>query len=104
LSGVLPLRIARIHRATIDSLEVLVDEIEAENAMLNDTIKELEYALMPPSIFASLTATVKPWKIFDRTPESSLKLKGTSSFIAAVRQYVGENIKKIIYCWTWCWQ
>jgi hypothetical protein len=91
LSGVLPSRIARIHRATGDDLEVSVDKMEAENAMLKDRIKEFEKGLTPPHIFASPIVIFQPWKSFDRTPESSSKLKGTSSFLATVRQYVGET-------------
>jgi hypothetical protein len=80
LSGVLPSRIAKIHRATGDALEVSVDEMEAENVMLKERVKELEYALMPPPIFASPIATIQPWKSSDRTPESSSKFKGNIKF------------------------
>jgi hypothetical protein len=44
-------------------LEVSVDEMEVENDILKYRIKELENALMPPLIFASLIAIVQPWKI-----------------------------------------
>jgi hypothetical protein len=55
LSRVLPSRLTRIHKSTGDALEVSVDEMEVENAMLKERVKELEYALIPPPIFASLT-------------------------------------------------
>jgi hypothetical protein len=71
-----------------------VDEMENENANLKERVKELENALMPPPIFSSPIATMQPWKSFDRTPESSSRLRGTSSLLVAVRRYVGENIKK----------
>jgi hypothetical protein len=51
---------------------------------------------MPPPIFSSLIAIMQPLKSLDGTPESSLRLRGTSSLLAAVRRYVGENIKKIM--------
>jgi hypothetical protein len=41
-------------------LKVLVDEMEVENARLEERIKDLEYALMPPIIFASPIATIQP--------------------------------------------
>jgi hypothetical protein len=94
LKGVFPSKIARMHRATSDALEMSVDEMEAENSMLKERVKELEYTLMPPPIFASPIATIQPGKSLDKTPESSSKLKGTSSLLVAVRCYVGENIKK----------
>jgi hypothetical protein len=40
---------------------------------------------MPLPIFASPNATMQPWKTLDRTPESSSKLRGTSSLLVAVR-------------------
>jgi hypothetical protein len=77
-----------------DTLEVSVDEMEAKNARLKERIKELECALMPPPIFLSPIATIQPGRNPNGTPESSLKLKGTSSLLVAVRRFVGENIKK----------
>jgi hypothetical protein len=71
-----------------------VDDMEAENIMLKERVKELESTLMPPPIFSTLVSTVQPWKSSDKTPESSLRLKGTSSLLVAVRHYIGENIKK----------
>jgi hypothetical protein len=35
-------------------------------------------------------------RVFDGTPESSSRLRGTSSLLIVVRRYVGENIKKIM--------
>jgi hypothetical protein len=96
LREVLPSRLTRIHKATGDSLEVLVDEMESENSMFNERVKELEYDLIPPPIFARLIATIQPKKSFDRTPESSSNLKGTSSLLVAVRSCVGKNIKKMM--------
>jgi len=37
---------------------------------------------------------MQPWKSLNRTPESSSRLKETSSLIVAIKRYVGENIKK----------
>jgi hypothetical protein len=71
-----------------------VDEMEDENVILKDRIKELENALMPPPIFSSPIATIQPWKTLMEHQSSSSKLRGTSSLLVAVRRYVGENIKK----------
>jgi hypothetical protein len=67
-----------------DSLDVSVDDMEAENARLKERVKELVYALMPPPIIASMLATIQPGT-------SNLKLKGTSSLLVVVR----KSIKKI---------
>jgi hypothetical protein len=74
--------------------EVLVDDVEVENMMLNERIKELEHTLMQAPIFSNPVSTVQPWKSIDKTPESSLKLKGTSSLLFAIRCHIGENIYK----------
>jgi hypothetical protein len=39
---------------------------------------------------------MQPWKSLDGTPESSSRLRGTSSLLTSIRRYVGENIKKIM--------
>jgi hypothetical protein len=68
--------------------------MEAENLRLKERIKELESALMPPPILATHVSTIQPWKSSDRTLESSLRIKGTSSLLVAARHYIKENIKK----------
>jgi hypothetical protein len=60
---------------------MLVDDMEAENSMLKEMVKELESTLMPPPIFATPVSAVQPWKSCDKTPESSLRLKGTLSLL-----------------------
>jgi hypothetical protein len=92
LNGVPTSRITRMHKSTRDALEVSVDGLEAENARLKERIKELECALMPPPIFVSPIASIQSGRNPNGTPE--LKLKGTSSLLAAIRRFVGENIKK----------
>jgi hypothetical protein len=64
--------------------------------MLKESVKELECTLMPSPIFVTLVSTVQHWKISDKPPKSSLRLKGTSSLLVAIRCYIGENIKKRI--------
>jgi hypothetical protein len=49
---------------------------------------------MPSPIFVSPIASINPRKSLDKTPESSSKLRGKSSLLAAIRHYVRENIKK----------
>jgi len=94
LKGVLPSRIAKIHRATSDALEMSVDEMEAENSMLKQRVKELECDLMSPPIVSSPITSIQPRKILDRTPKSSSTLNGTSNLLVVVRHCVGENSKK----------
>ena len=57
---VAPYRIARIHKATGDALEVLVDDMETKNMILKERIKELEYTLMSPPIFSTPVSMVNP--------------------------------------------
>jgi hypothetical protein len=55
--------------------------MEAENVRLKEMIQELEYTLMPPPISATPVAIVQPDKNFEKTPESSIRLKGTLSLL-----------------------
>jgi hypothetical protein len=47
-------------------------------------------------ILATHVATIQPGRNFDKTPYSSVILKGTSSLLTATRHYVEQNIKKIM--------
>jgi hypothetical protein len=89
-------QISKIHKATRDTLDDSIDGLEVENANLKEEIKELESALMPLPILASPLTMIKP-----TTP--GIKLKGSSSFITMVQNYVEKNIKKrmslIIQVW-----
>jgi hypothetical protein len=49
---------------------------------------------MSPPIFNILITIVYPWRNFNGTPDSSSKLRGTSSILVVVKRYDGENIKK----------
>jgi hypothetical protein len=80
--------------------------MEDENAILKESVRELECTLMPPPIFVSLLVVIQPGRNLDETPESRSKLKGTSILLVAIRKFVGENIKKrmslILEAWdTW---
>jgi hypothetical protein len=68
--------------------------MEVEKARLKETIKELECALMSPPIFASPITTIQLGRNPKGTCDSSLKLKETSSLLATVKRFFGENIKK----------
>jgi hypothetical protein len=96
LNNMLPSGITKIHKVTGDALDVSIDDMEAENARLKERIQELEFTLMPPPILATPVATVQPGRNFEKTPESSIRLKGTSSLLVATRHYVEQNIKKIM--------
>jgi len=77
LNNMLPYRITKNHNVTRDALDVSIDDMEPENVRLKEMIQELEYTLMPPPILATLAATVQPDKNFEKTPKSSIRLKGT---------------------------
>jgi hypothetical protein len=51
---------------------------------------------MPPPLFTSLISTIHYWISLEGRPESKSGLKGTSSILAAIKRYVGENIQKRI--------
>jgi hypothetical protein len=104
LNGVMPPKLVQIHEPIGESIKMCVDEMENENSILKDLIKELDISIMPLPIFASPITTMQPWKTLDRTPKSSSKLRGTSSLLVAVRRYVGENIKKIMYFILEAWE
>jgi hypothetical protein len=87
-----PSQISKIHRETGDS----IDGLEVENVKLKERIKELENALMPLPILECPLSMVKPNTL-------SIKLKGSSILLIAVRSYVEKNIKNrmslIIEAW-----
>jgi len=71
---------------------------------LKERSKELEIALIPPLIFESPMTTMKPWNTLDATPESSSKLKGTSSLLVTLIQCIGKNIQKRMYLILETWK
>ena len=89
-------QISWFHRATVNALDDSIGGIEAENARLNDWVKELEEAFIATPVFVSPLAKPMP-----ATPAA--KLKGSSSLLASCRGYVENNIKKrmelIIEAW-----
>jgi hypothetical protein len=76
-----------MHKATRDALDDSIDGFKAENAKIKERIKELETDLMPLPILASPLTTINP-------TTSCTKLKGSSSLLMVVRNYVETNIKK----------
>jgi hypothetical protein len=80
-------QIFKIHKVIGDALKISIDDLEANNAILKENVKELESTLMPPQNLASPLTIAKPG-----TPD--LKLKGSSSLLMVVRKFVEENIKK----------
>jgi hypothetical protein len=59
---------------------------------------------MSPPIFTILIAIVHPWRNIDGTQDSISKLRGTSSLLSPVKNYVGENIKKMISLILEAWE
>jgi hypothetical protein len=95
-SNMLPSGIVKIHKVTTNSLDVSIDDMEAENAITKERIQELEFTLIPPPILATHVATIQPGRNFEKTPESSVRLKGTSRLLTTTKCYVEKNIKKIM--------
>jgi hypothetical protein len=60
LCNMRPYQISQIHRATGDTLDNSISDIETKNVMLKERIKELEATLMPLPLFATPLAMVRP--------------------------------------------
>jgi len=86
-------KISKIHMVTGNSLDISIDEMEAENERLKNKVRELENALIPPPIFARPLVFVQPRMNIDGLPESNLKWRGTPNLLVAVIKFVEENIK-----------
>jgi hypothetical protein len=71
-------------------------DIENQNDILKDRVRELENVMMPPPLFSSPIATIQPLRSFEGILESSSRLKGTSNLRSSITRYVGENIQKRI--------
>jgi hypothetical protein len=94
--GVPPSKVMEFHEATGEALKYSIGDLENENAILKEKVRELESALMPPPLFSSPITTIQPLKTLEDRPESSSRLKGMSSLLATIRKYVGDNIQKRI--------
>jgi hypothetical protein len=94
LKDICPPKLSSIHKVTRDALDVSIIDMEEENFRLKERVKELEATLMPPPILAAPVAMVQPDGSFQRTPESSFRLRVASSLLTATRHFVEENIKK----------
>jgi hypothetical protein len=56
--GVLPSKVVEFHDAIGETLKISIGDIENENAILKDRVRELENALVPPPLFSSPIATI----------------------------------------------
>ena len=77
----LPSKLSSIHRITRDALDVSIVNMEEENLILKERVKELEATLMPPLILATPVALLQPDITFQGAQESNLRVKGISSLI-----------------------
>jgi hypothetical protein len=64
--------------------------------ILKERIKELEKYLLPKPLFVEPITVIQPMCSLEDVPETSSRLKGSSSLLVAVRKYIGDSIKKII--------
>ena len=79
----------QLNKASEDALHDSIVDIEAENARLKDSVKELEEALIPMTLLANPLAIAMP-----ATPVANLKV--SSNLLASCKGYVDNNIKKIM--------
>ena len=97
LRNMQPSQIYRLHQAMGYALDDSIGRIKAENARLNDRIKELDEALIPIPLLANPLEKTVP-----ATPAT--KLKGFSSLLASCRGYVEKNINKRMELITRVWE
>jgi hypothetical protein len=77
-------------------LKESVCNIEKENLILKEKIKELETTLIPKPLFVEPLTTIQPTLTLEDVQKATSKLKGSSSLLLAVRKYVGDGIQKRI--------
>lgn len=77
--GVPPSKVTEFHEAIDEALKSSIGHLENENAILNEKVRVLESALMPPPLFASPITTIPPLKTMEDRLRSSSRLKGISS-------------------------
>jgi hypothetical protein len=96
LQGVKPSKVMQFHEATREALKSSINEIEIENQILKEKIRELENALLLKPLFVEPIATIQPLNTLEDIPEYSSRIRGASKLLITIRQYIGENIKKRI--------
>jgi hypothetical protein len=93
-------KIYELHRETRDTLHDFIGVIEAENARLNNWIKELEEAFFLMPLLGSSFEIAMPATMC--TPVTNPK--GSSNFLASCRRYVEKNINKRIELIAKAWE
>jgi hypothetical protein len=92
--GVKPSKIIQFHEATREALKESIDDIEKENLILKEKVKELEKYFLPRPLFIEPITVIQPLCSLEDVPETSSRLKGSSSLLMVVRKYIGDSIKK----------
>jgi hypothetical protein len=67
LQGVRPSKVMQFHEATGEALKSSIDEIEQENQVLKEKIKELENALLLKPLFVEPIDTIQPLNTLEDT-------------------------------------
>lgn len=96
LHGVLPSKIMQFHEVVGEEFKSSIGEVEIENWLLKERIKELDISLRSKPNFFKPTATIQPLNTFEDISTYSSQIRGASKLLVAIRQYVGKNIKKRI--------
>jgi hypothetical protein len=91
-----PSKIIQFHEETGESLKESIDDIEKENLILKEKVKELEKYFLPRPLFIEPITTIQPLCSLEDVPETSSRLKGSSSLLVVIRKYIGDSIKKRI--------
>jgi len=95
--GAAPSKIVQFHEETREALKEFVGNIEKENLILKEKIKELEETLIPIPLFDKPLNMVQPTVTLEYILESGSKWKCSTSMLLVVRKYVGDEIQKRIY-------
>jgi hypothetical protein len=95
-NGVAPSKIVQVHEATEEPLKESISNIEKENLILKEKIKELEATLIPRPLFVEPLNIVQLALTLEDIPKRSSKWKGSYSMLLAIRKNVGDRIQKRI--------
>jgi len=77
LQRVRPSKFMQFHEAIGEALKLSIDEIEKENQILKEKIKELENALVLKPLFVEPISTIQPLNTLEDTLKSSSRIRSS---------------------------
>jgi hypothetical protein len=75
----------QFHEATEEALKSSIGEVEIENQILKERIKELENVLLPKTLFIDPFATIHPLNTLEDIPESSSNIRDASKLLKTIQ-------------------